>query len=89
MRELLALEFESWREAAACFDHQEVGFFPARDDAAGISRAKAVCATCLVRDDCLLFAIETNQPDGIWGGMTVRERARLRRRWLKDMREAS
>lgn len=85
----LDLEVESWREAGACFCRLDVTFFPTPDDLAAISRAKAVCASCAVADDCLAFAIETNQPAGIWGGMTVPERLVLRRRWLRDLREAS
>lgn len=83
------IEYESWREAAACSGTPGVDFFPAPDDPAAVSRAKSVCASCPVSDDCLAFAIETNQPDGIWGGMTAKERAGLRRRWLRDLREAS
>lgn len=79
--------WESWREAAACTDVGDVDFFA--DDEISVSRAKAVCAGCLVLDDCLAFAIETNQPDGVWGGQTGSERSRLRRLWLRDLRRAS
>lgn len=85
----MELFFESWREAAACFDRPDVTFFPSPEDEAGVSSAKALCASCPVMDDCLAFAIETNQPDGVWGGTTPAERVRLRRRWLQDLREAS
>lgn len=89
MIELLELEPEFWRESAACIDRPEVDFFSAPDATAEIARAKAVCAGCPVLDDCLGFAIETNQPDGIWGGHTAKERAKIRRRWLEDLRKAS
>lgn len=85
----MELFFENWREAAACLDRPEVSFFPLPDDAAGIARAKALCASCPVVDDCLAYAVETNQPDGVWGGATPSERVKLRRRWLQDLREAS
>lgn len=78
------LDIESWREAGACRDRDDVDFFPTPEDHDQITRAKAVCATCPVSDECLLFAIETNQPDGIWGGMTTAERVRLRRSWIKQ-----
>lgn len=83
------LFIESWREAAACFDRPDVSFFPPPDDAAAVGVAKALCASCPVIDDCLAYAVETNQPDGVWGGATPPERAKLRRRWLQDLREAS
>ncbi|HSJ26817.1 MAG TPA: WhiB family transcriptional regulator [Acidimicrobiia bacterium] len=89
MIELLDLEPEFWREGAACADRQDVDFFPAPDRVGEIARAKALCGGCPVLDDCLAFAIETNQPDGIWGGFTAKERVRLRRRWLEDLRRAS
>lgn len=41
--------------------------------------AKAICASCGVREECLAFAVETGQGDGIWGGMNARERERVRR----------
>lgn len=83
------LELESWRDGAACIDRDDIGFFPTPEDVGAINRAKAVCASCPVADVCLGFAIETNQPDGIWGGMTTRERQKIRRRWLEEFRRAS
>lgn len=83
------LESHSWREIAACTDETAVSFFPQPDDLGAINEAKAVCATCPVADDCLQFAVETNQPDGIWGGLTVKERMRARRQWLDEIRRAS
>ncbi len=85
----LLLDLESWREGGACFDRLDVSFFPSPEDHAAIVRAKALCASCPVLDDCLAFALETNQTDGIWGGTTPQERVRFRRRWLRDLKEAS
>ena len=87
--ELIDLGMEHWREGAACNDVEELSFFPSSDDLIAINRAKTVCAGCPVQDDCLGFAIETRQPDGIWGGLTPNERTRLRRTWLEEMRRAS
>jgi WhiB family redox-sensing transcriptional regulator len=81
-------EFEVWREGAACSDG-EIDFFPSPEDSVGIARAKAVCGECPVADDCMAFAIETNQTDGVWGGATAKERSRLRRMWLRDLKQAS
>lgn len=80
---------ESWREAAACADTPDVDFFPEPSDLAGISRAKAVCAGCPVAGECLTWAVETNQTEGIWGGHTPKERRAIRRRWLEEIRRAS
>ena len=78
---------EFWREEAVCFGVDDVDFFA--DDDVSVMRAKALCAGCPVRDDCLAFAIESNQSQGVWGGQAPAERAKLRRLWLRDLRRAS
>lgn len=76
-----------WRELAAC--NTEGAFFPQDDDIGAINAAKAVCSSCPVNFECLTYAVDTNQPDGIWGGMTLRERRRLRRQWAEEEKRAS
>ncbi|MGH3169119.1 MAG: WhiB family transcriptional regulator [Trebonia sp.] len=66
-----------WREAAACRSAEPELFFPVSavgQSAAEAERAKAVCARCPVRRECLQFALATRQAYGIWGGMSERER---------------
>jgi WhiB family redox-sensing transcriptional regulator len=67
-----------WREDAACRGVDTDVFFPATDEEA--EEAKAICASCPVRKECLEFALQTRQEDGVWGGLTETERRRLRRR---------
>lgn len=87
---LIDMTVTQWREAASCLEAPEdVSFFPDREDVAGIAKAKAICATCPVADECLTWAIESNQTEGIWGGHTRKERRALRRRWLEEIRRAS
>ena len=73
-----------WRAEAACKTMGPELFFPAgelTEEAAGqVASAKAVCAQCPVREACAEFALATNQEDGIWGGLTPRERRAPRRR---------
>lgn len=84
------VKFSPWREQAACLEvGDDVTFFPDPEDLAAIATAKAVCATCPVAAECLTWAIETNQTEGIWGGHTPKERRSLRRRWLEEIRKAS
>jgi WhiB family redox-sensing transcriptional regulator len=81
-----------WRELAACNGHDPNMFFPAGETgpaAQQIAYAKRVCSSCDVRDDCLTYAIETNQVSGIWGGLTEEERRPVRRRWLAERRRRS
>lgn len=87
--EIHELYVDHWREAAACVTVQDVDFFPDPTDLSAISVAKALCATCPVAGECLTWAIETNQTEGIWGGHTPTERRSLRRRWLEEIRRAS
>lgn len=44
-------------------------------------RAKRICEECLVRPECLEWALATNEKFGVWGGLTARERGRVRRRF--------
>jgi WhiB family redox-sensing transcriptional regulator len=84
------VKFSPWRDEAACLDvTDEVSFFTDPEDLIGVSRAKAVCATCPVASECLTWAIETNQTEGIWGGHTPKERRAIRRRWLEEIKKAS
>lgn len=81
---------EDWRRNAACRDIDPDMFFPSGhtgDAVEHIAAAKAVCGQCVVRAECLEFALEANQDDGIWGGTTEEERRRLRRSWLVRRRQ--
>lgn len=68
---------QNWRLLAACqWDDPEL-FFPVSSTGKSldqVAEAKAVCARCLVRRQCLEFALETRQAYGIWGGLTEDER---------------
>jgi WhiB family transcriptional regulator, redox-sensing transcriptional regulator len=76
-----------WRERAACSGYRHTLFFPVGDtDAGTVDRALEICMGCAVIDDCLEYALETNQRAGIWGGTTEDERRSLRRKWLATRR---
>lgn len=67
----------NWRDAAACQYVDAELFFPAKGG--NVRPAKRICARCRVRAECLAWALATPERlDGIWGGMTARERSRLR-----------
>lgn len=75
-----------WRSRAACADTDPELFFPVgvgRSATAQIREAKRVCFSCPVRDDCLEWALETGQIDGVWGAMDETARRRLQRRRRK------
>ena len=72
-----------WRDRAACRDSEPEMFVPAAEAGAARARqvaaAKAVCARCPVRAECLAEAL-VRLPYGIAGGLTEHERRRLRAR---------
>lgn len=67
----------SWRDDAACRDMPSTAWFPETFGPNNGVPAKAICAGCEVRDECLEYAIKNNETDGIWGGLNPRERQRL------------
>jgi len=72
----------SWQRAAACRSADPELFFPVSSSGRSLEqeeRAKAVCRTCMVRRQCLQYAIAANE-EGVWGGMTEEERLRVARR---------
>lgn len=71
---------EPWSERAACASYPTDMFFPSIDVPDAGRAAKEVCSICPVREECLSFAIDTSQAEGIWGGMDAGERRRYRRR---------
>lgn len=76
-------ERRDWWRSAACREADPELFFPVTTHgpgAAEVARAKAVCATCRVRRQCLQYALATRQAHGVWGGTTEDERRRRGRR---------
>ena len=67
----------SWQRFANCLGVDPDLFFPERG--ASTREAKEVCRGCVVRDDCLDYALAHGEKFGIWGGMSERERRRVRR----------
>lgn len=64
-------------DGGRCREHPDVNFFIDRGEDS--RPAKAVCAGCLVRGECLDFALSGPERFGVWGGTSERERRRLRR----------
>ena len=77
---------EAWQARAACRGPQATVFFPPthserkEEKAARETRAKAICRTCVVRGECLEYAIQIREPHGIWGGLNEVERKQLAER---------
>ena len=74
---------ELWQLKAACRGPHSAIFFPPaqferkEEKEAREARAKAICATCPVREPCLEYALRIREPHGIWGGLNELERKQL------------
>ena len=82
---------EEWRELGSCRTLDTALFFPigqTGEAELAIARAKEVCETCPVSQECLEFAITTNQEYGVWGGHSEEERRVVRRQWRARQRAA-
>lgn len=66
-----------WQTRANCLGVDPDLFFPERG--ASTREAKSVCSGCEVKADCLEYALTNGEKFGIWGGLSERERRRLRR----------
>ncbi|GAA2523863.1 WhiB family transcriptional regulator [Pilimelia columellifera] len=67
-----------WQERALCSQTDPEAFFP--EKGGSTREAKRICSRCDVRDDCLEYALGHDERFGIWGGLSERERRKLKRR---------
>ncbi|MEY3594646.1 MAG: hypothetical protein RL576_60 [Actinomycetota bacterium] len=75
-----------WQDQANCLGVDPDLFFPERG--ASTREAKEVCRGCVVRGECLEYALVNGEKFGIWGGLSERERRRLRRARAQANRQA-
>lgn len=68
----------SWQRQANCMGVEPDLFFPERGSST--REAKEVCRGCVVQEDCLEYALANGEKFGIWGGLSERERRKIRRR---------
>ncbi|HEX7354320.1 MAG TPA: WhiB family transcriptional regulator [Mycobacteriales bacterium] len=67
----------AWQERALCAQTDPESFFP--EKGGSTREAKRVCTSCEVSAECLEYALAHDERFGIWGGLSERERRRLRR----------
>jgi WhiB family redox-sensing transcriptional regulator len=82
VRELFLLDGDAeeagWQDRALCAQTDPEAFFP--EKGGSTREAKKVCLTCEVRDECLESALMNDERFGIWGGLSERERRKLKKR---------
>ncbi|HVX70768.1 MAG TPA: WhiB family transcriptional regulator [Mycobacteriales bacterium] len=75
-----------WRHRAACRDEDPELFFPIGTTGPSllqVDEAKAVCRRCDAVDECLTWALDSDQDAGVWGGLSEDERREVRRRRVR------
>ena len=71
-------EEQEWQERALCAQTDPEAFFP--EKGGSTREAKRICQGCEVRAECLEYALAHDERFGIWGGMSERERRKLKKR---------
>ena len=67
----------SWQDKALCAQTDPEAFFP--EKGGSTREAKRICMGCEVKQECLEYALMQDERFGIWGGLSERERRRLKR----------
>ncbi len=70
-------EISDWQERALCAQTDPESFFP--EKGGSTREAKKICTGCEVRSECLDYALAHDERFGIWGGLSERERRRLKK----------
>ena len=68
---------QEWQERALCAQTDPEAFFP--EKGGSTREAKRICQGCEVRSECLEYALAHDERFGIWGGLSERERRRMKR----------
>jgi len=69
---------QDWQERALCAQTDPEAFFP--EKGGSTREAKRICLGCEVKDECLEYALAHDERFGIWGGLSERERRKLKKR---------
>jgi WhiB family redox-sensing transcriptional regulator len=67
-----------WQDRALCAQTDPEAFFP--EKGGSTREAKRICQGCEVKGECLEYALAHDERFGIWGGLSERERRKLKKR---------
>lgn len=65
-----------WTKRALCAEVDPEIFFPQAGDKTAY--VKKICKACSVRVECLKYSLQNNERFGVWGGLTERDRRKVR-----------
>ncbi|MCL1923669.1 MAG: WhiB family transcriptional regulator [Propionibacteriaceae bacterium] len=74
----VAEDVSAWQTQALCAQTDPEAFFP--EKGGSTREAKGVCQVCDAKQECLDYALTHDERYGIWGGLSERERRKLKRR---------
>ncbi|MFE9251397.1 WhiB family transcriptional regulator [Streptomyces sp. NPDC007088] len=74
--DIVATTEPGWQEGALCAQIGTEFFFP--EPGSSVREAKRICRSCTIRRDCLEYALRQDERYGVWGGLSEKERKRLR-----------
>jgi WhiB family transcriptional regulator, redox-sensing transcriptional regulator len=74
---MVQIETLPWAPKAKCLQADPETFFP--EKGGSTREAKRICALCEVREPCLQYALDNDERFGIWGGLSERERRKLKK----------
>lgn len=69
---------DNWKQQGECGTKDSATFYPERKSSVPVE-AKEICGRCAVRAQCLVFALRTKEPHGVWGGLSSAQRTQLRK----------
>lgn len=67
----------NWRTKAACRHSDPDTWFPTPGDDTTRNRALRICRACPVQRECAEYAFHIDATEGIWGGLTPKQRTHL------------
>lgn len=73
------LKIQRWMKDASCVGNREANWFPEGGITREVNLAIKICKSCLVKQECLNYAIERPELLGIWGGVSAKKRESIRR----------
>lgn len=68
---------QGWQNEAECLGLDPEMFHPDPESISDADEAKQICVRCPVQQTCLDYALARNEKEGIWGGLTEKERRRI------------
>jgi WhiB family redox-sensing transcriptional regulator len=74
---LKVVEDDGWRDDALCRDYPDLDFFDIKGLGKRLEALRDVCNRCIVREDCLQFALDNEENYGVYGGLLPNERKAL------------